>query len=59
MENKEPTRYRTPLQKLQAAEALFWNAKALKEAYLKQQNPDWSEEKVKQQVRNWMLYGRS
>jgi hypothetical protein len=52
-------RYSTPGQKLAAAGALNRSARALKEAYLRQQKPDWPEEKLKRAVRDWMLYARA
>lgn len=40
----------TPEQKLKAAMRLYWSARRLKAAWLRQQNPDWTEEQVQKQV---------
>ena len=49
----------TPAQKLRSAERLYWTARALKAAWLRQQHPDWSEEEVQRKVREIFLYGRT
>jgi hypothetical protein len=45
-------------QKLQVAMDLYWSARRLKEAAIRQQHPDWPEEKVKKEVRESFLYAR-
>jgi len=52
-------RYFTYAQKLEAAAALYWGARALKEAYFRLQYPTWRPEEVRKAVRAWMLYARS
>lgn len=41
----------TPAQKLDAAQRLYWSARALKAAAFRAQNPDWSEAEVESAVR--------
>jgi hypothetical protein len=48
----------TPEKKLQVALDLYYSAKALKAAGLKQQLPEWSTEKIRQKVREIVLYAR-
>ncbi|MBM3288581.1 MAG: hypothetical protein FJY92_00370 [Candidatus Hydrogenedentes bacterium] len=40
----------TPAQRLEAAARLYWGARELKAAWLRQQHPEWAEEQV-QKVR--------
>lgn len=49
----------TPEQKLRAAERLYWTARALKAAWLRQQHPDWSEEEIQRKVREIFLNART
>lgn len=44
----------TPEQKLETAANLYWGARALKAAYFKQKHPEWTEEEIKQKVKEWM-----
>lgn len=41
----------TGAQKLRTAFQLYWGARKIKAARLRQQHPDWSEEQVQQQVK--------
>jgi hypothetical protein len=54
-----PRRYKNGRQKLEAAGQLYWAAWTLKEAYLRKLHPDWSDNHVKKEVKDWMLYARS
>jgi hypothetical protein len=49
----------TPTQKLRAAERLYWSARQLKAAALRSEHPDWTEEAIRQAVREISLYARS
>ena len=49
----------TPEKKLQLAMDLYHAARELKAAGLKQQHPEWSEEKINQKVREIFLYART
>lgn len=46
----------TGQQKLQTAFQLYWGARKLKAAALRQQHPDWSEEQVEQKVKEIFLH---
>ena len=47
---KEIFKKMTPEQKLKAAMRLYWSARRLKAAWLRRQNPDWTEEQVQEKV---------
>ena len=49
----------TPAQKLDVAMRFYQSAKALKAATIKEQHPDWNEEKVKKKVNEIFLYART
>jgi hypothetical protein len=49
----------TPAQKLRAAERLYYSARQLKEAALRAEHPDWTDEAIRQAVRKTFLYARS
>jgi len=49
----------TPEQKLRTAERLYWTARSLKAAWLRQKNPDWSEDEVQRKVREIFLNART
>jgi hypothetical protein len=49
----------TPDQKLKIALSLYHSARQLKAAGLRAQNPDWSEEKVQNRLREIFLYART
>lgn len=40
----------SPSEKLSAMAALYWAARRLKAAFLRQQHPDWSEAQVEREV---------
>jgi Rv0078B-related antitoxin len=44
-------------QKLKAAFAMYWSARRLKAAALKQQHPDWTEQQVEGRVSEIFLHG--
>jgi Rv0078B-related antitoxin len=46
-------------QKLRAAERLYYSARQLKAAALRAEHPDWTDEQVRQAVREIFLYARS
>jgi hypothetical protein len=45
----------TPAQKLAQAEAMYWQARALKADFLRRQHPDWSEAMIQARVREIFL----
>src|SRR6266545_3966978 len=49
----------TPEQRLTASMKLYWSARQLRAAGIRAANPDWSEEKVQQEVRHAFLFARS
>jgi hypothetical protein len=48
----------SPAQKLRAAEQLYYSARQLKAAALRAQHPDWTDETIRQAVREIFLYAR-
>lgn len=46
----------TPGRKWRVAEALFWQARKWKRANLKEQHPDWPEERLQQAVRDYFIH---
>lgn len=46
----------TGAQKLRTAFGLYWSARKVKAARLRQQHPDWTEGQVQQQVREIFLH---
>ena len=46
-------------QKLKTAFQLYWGARRLKAARLRQEHPDWSEDQVQARVREIFMYARS
>lgn len=48
-----------PEKKLELALRLYYSARELKEASLKTFHPDWSDEKIKEEVREAFLYART
>jgi hypothetical protein len=46
----------SPSQKLQAFLNLYWTARELKSAGLRAQHPDWTEDRVQNEVREIFLY---
>ena len=55
-EQKKIYQSMTPAQKLDVSIKLYQSAKALKTAAIKEQHPDWSEEKIKKLVNDIFLY---
>ena len=49
----------TPEQKLNTAAKMYWTARAWKAAALKSLHPDWSDEKIEQEVRLAFITARS
>jgi hypothetical protein len=49
----------TPEQKLKVALRFYHSARDLKAAGLRFQNPDWSEERIQDRVREIFLYART
>ena len=49
----------SPAQKLRAAERLYYSARQLKAAALRAKHPDWTDEAVREAVRQILLYARS
>jgi hypothetical protein len=45
--------------RLQVAEKLYWSARKLKAAGVRQQHPDWPEERVAAEVRRIFLHART
>ena len=58
-EQKKIYQSMTPVQKLEVSIKLYETAKALKAAAVKEQHPDWSEEKIKKLVNEIFLYART
>lgn len=55
-EYAETLRRLTGQEKWRTAFALYWGARKLKAAFLRQQNPDWTEEQVQQRVKEIFMY---
>jgi len=49
----------SPARKLRAAEQLYHSARQLEAAALRAEHPDWTEEAIRQAVRQIFLYARS
>ncbi len=49
----------TPEEKFKIATDMYWTARGLKTAWLKQLHPDWSDEEVEKVVREIFLCARS
>ena len=47
----------TGAQKLRTAFQLYWGARKVKAARIRQQHPDWSEAQVQQQVKEIFMHG--
>jgi hypothetical protein len=45
--------------KIRTAFRLYWSARKLKAAALREQHPDWTEEEVQQRVKDIFLHARS
>lgn len=55
---RERFRAMTPAERWQAAHALYWSARRLKAAFIRQQHPDWSEEQIEEAVKEAFMYAR-
>lgn len=49
----------TPEQKLRAIDRLYWTARSLKAAWLRQQHPDWREDEIQREVRAIFMNART
>ena len=49
----------SPAQKLRAAERLYYSARQLKAPALRAEHPDWTDEGIREAVRQIFLYARS
>ena len=56
---REIFRGMTPAARLAVAEKLYWSARAMKEAYLRQQHPDWTEVRVRYEAQLSFLHART
>ncbi len=45
-------------EKLRAATRLYWSARRLKEAFFRDQHPDWTDEEVYQAAKEAFMYAR-
>ncbi len=55
-EYAEALRRMTGAQKVRAAFGLYWTARKIKAARLRQQHPDWTEEQVQQRVKEIFMH---
>ena len=58
-EQKRILQSMTPDQKLKIALSLYYSARQLKAAGLRAQNPDWTEERIQNKLREIFLYART
>ncbi len=49
----------TPEQRWRAARNLYWTVRPHKAAFLQSQHPDWSEQRLEQEIRTIFLRARS
>ena len=49
----------TPEKKLQIAASLYWSARRLKEAALRDKHPGWSDQQIDEEVKRIFLYART
>lgn len=49
----------TPERRLSLAEQLYWSARDLKEAWLRSQHADWTEEQIAREVRLLFTHART
>ena len=52
-------RQMTPERRLSLAEQLYWTARELKASWLRARHPEWTEEKVSQEVTRLFLHART
>ena len=48
-----------PERRLRLAEQLYWSARKMKAAWLRQQHPDWPDERINSEVRRIFLHART
>ncbi len=58
-EQKRIFKSMTPEQKLKIAQRLYFSAREFKAAGLRSHNPDWTEEKIQERLREIFLYART
>jgi len=58
-EQIEIYRRMTPERRLALAEQLYWSARRMKAAWLRDQHPDWPEEQLKAEVRRIFVHART
>jgi hypothetical protein len=58
-EQIEILRRMTPEQRWNAAQRLYWTMRRHKAAFMKSQHPEWSDERVQEEVRRIFLYAQS
>lgn len=49
----------TPEQRVEISMQLYWSARRLKEAVLRQHHPDWTEARIQLAVKEAFMYARS
>ncbi|MBI5016766.1 MAG: hypothetical protein HZB55_14935 [Deltaproteobacteria bacterium] len=54
-EQVKALRAMTPAQKLEVAQRLYWSARELKEAAIRQLHPEWTEAQVKEEAKKVFL----
>jgi hypothetical protein len=61
MDNNIKNRFKqmSPEKKLKLAEDLYWSARDLKKTSLRTFHPEWSEEKLEQEVKEAFMYAKS
>jgi len=58
-EQKKAYQAMTPAQKFKVALDLYYAARQIRAAGLKEQHPDWNMEKINQKIREIFLYART
>lgn len=58
-EYRESLRRLSGAQKIRTAFALYWDARRLKAARLREQHPDWSEDEIEQRVKEIFMNATS
>ena len=55
----EAYRRMTPEKRLQIAERMYWSARRLKTAWLREQHPDWTDQEIAREVTRIFTHARS
>ena len=55
----EAWRSMTPQQKIEQSLSMYWMARKLKAEHLRRQHPDWTDDRIRQAVREIFLYART